>query len=439
MAHSSSGSLLLSGARAWQVLWHVGRARPASKVRHLCVQQPSANTARFKAFGAGAGAASMLVLCGLAYYKRQLLPSDSMSGALGSAYQVHEDRSRARIEVEERVAVDLGAEGTVVLPLPEMEALLERRRETLEAARREIKALAASLVREGLAPIFARIAERVPVFSRWYFSYATGLYLVGEGLKAATAHKVLGSGSDGQTKTKHAVAARLDGLLREKYGHLVLRPELNDPELQSVFVACANAARRSFAERCAEADAELRAGIQKAQHQHLDAGAPPPPPRVRLELDWGAQGHKVHHLREQVGRPVESTVALALGGALVGKLGGAAMAKGLTSGVLSKLSAPFVAKAAAGAIGAAAGAAGGPGGAVVGTALGVAVDAAVAKVHGLLHKDEFEREVREAVRASERAYTRALETELCRAVDEWVDEAKCEIGNSSSSSMHRIL
>ena len=303
-----------------------------------------------------------------------------------------------------------------VLSSTALEALLKKRVETLERLRLSLKTTATTELGEAVARIFQAASEqRVPIFATWYFAYPTTYTMLNEAVAAAALHKL----QTGDTEsTRHAVAERLSWLILSKYEHIVLRPEINDPELLGAFGSAALSAWQAFSAGLANADSSLRDGLLQAHQRDV---ASPPAARASLVLDWQSMSQKVRHAPHTVERlPLESTVLLSVGGAVIGKLAGGAVLKGTATALASKLSAPFVAKALAGGLGsvagAAAGAIGGPGGVVLGAAIGVGVDAAANALWRMAHKAEFEgevREVRPSVRARVRVRVREMRLRLC--------------------------
>ena len=155
-------------------------------------------------------------------------PGDGANDGSGSG-------SVARIAALDKsvtVILDLDRNG-VCLDRTALAALVAERTARLETLRVDLKAAARAAARDGVSPVFRAVSEdRVPHFSKWYFSYTTTYSLMGEALKAAALASVKPFGS---TDTRTAVRSRLEELLFDKYLHLALRPELNDAPLRSAF------------------------------------------------------------------------------------------------------------------------------------------------------------------------------------------------------------
>lgn len=153
-------------------------------------------------------------------------PGDGANDGSGSG-------SVARIAALDKsvtVILDLDRNG-VCLDRTALAALVAERTARLETLRVDLKAAARAAARDGVSPVFRAVSEdRVPHFSKWYFSYTTTYSLMGEALKALASVKPFGS-----TDTRTAVRSRLEELLFDKYLHLALRPELNDAPLRSAF------------------------------------------------------------------------------------------------------------------------------------------------------------------------------------------------------------
>ena len=166
-----------------------------------------------------------------AFARFRLFPTAPCDGASsGSA-----SGSVARIAALDKsvaVILDLDRNG-VCLDRTALAALVAQRTARLETLRSDLKAAARAAARDGVGPVFRAVSEdRVPHFSKWYFSYTTTYSLMGEAFKAAALASVKPFGS---TDARTAVRSRLEELLFDKYLHLALRPELNDAPLRSAF------------------------------------------------------------------------------------------------------------------------------------------------------------------------------------------------------------
>merc|ERR1719245_550966 len=102
-------------------------------------------------------------------------------------------------------------------------------------AQREMEEEASRLLKERVEECFNKIEPRSEQFADWYFSYSTSFKLIQEATLSLARHtaKIFE-----ETPINEAVAADMDKFMSSKYERIVLRPEINNSELQAAYLDC---------------------------------------------------------------------------------------------------------------------------------------------------------------------------------------------------------
>jgi len=289
--------------------------------------------------------------------------------------------------------------------------------ETLLTAQKEMEDEASRLLKEKVDACFDKIEPRSEQFADWYFSYTTSFKLIQEATLSLARHaaKVFE-----ETPINEAVSADMDRFMTQKYERIVLRPEINNSELQSAYLSCIKQVHEKYLRTISSIDRNM-AELVDTQTTHIQQ---PQAGDVSLSLDWRSQIHKIKSVPANFEKNPELTLALSSGGAIVGKtLAGKGASMATTKALAGKLSAPFVSKVVAASGGAVAGTVAGPIGTVLGASLGLGIDYSVNAGIELMKRDEFIKDVNLVVGATKSDYYNVLEQELHRAVRVWTEDA----------------
>jgi len=289
--------------------------------------------------------------------------------------------------------------------------------DTLLQAQREMELEASKLLAERLTECFLTIHPRAEQFADWYFSYSTSFKLLQEATLSLARHaaKFLE-----KIPVNDAVSADMDKFMTQKYERIVLRPEINNSELQAAYLQCVKDIHAKYA-RAVHSLEENMSKLLASQTSHMKQ---PQAKDIRLNLDWSSQLHKIKSVPVNFEKNPELTLALSSGGALIGKTLASKGASLATTKVLAgKLTAPFVSKAVAAGGGAMAGSVAGPLGTVMGATIGLGIDFTVNAGIELVKREEFIKDVNLVVDATRKDYFHVLEAELHRATRVWVEDA----------------
>ena len=333
---------------------------------------------------------------------------------------VHRDRSEATIasaqpQVVPTVKIVTSAADTATLVDEQKYSEFVRRSvDTLLEAQKEMEAEASRLLAEKVAKCFDKIHPRSEQFADWYFSYTTSFKLLQEGSLSLARHaaKVFE-----ETPINEAVAADMDKFMTQKYERIVLRPEINNSELQAAYLDCVKEVHAKYLATITAIDTHM-AELVDTNTSHA---RPPQQEDIKLSLDWAAQMYKIKSVPVNFEKTPELTLALSSGGAIVGKtLASKGASLATTKALAGKLTAPFVSKVVAAGGGAVAGTVAGPVGTVMGATIGLGIDYSVglyclledicnviltvpnSQVNAgieLMKREEFVRDVRQVVAA----------------------------------------
>jgi len=288
---------------------------------------------------------------------------------------------------------------------------------TLLQAQREMELEASKLLEERLTGCFQTINPRAEQFADWYFSYSTSFKLLQEATLSLARHaaKLME-----KTPINEAVSADMDRFMTQKYERIVLRPEINNSELQAAYLQCVKDIHQKYAKAVHSLE-ENMSKLLASQTSHLQQ---PQAKDIRLDLDWSSQLHKIKSVPVNFEKNPELTLALSSGGALIGKtLASKGASLATTKALAGKLTAPFVSKAVAAGGGALAGSVAGPVGTVMGATIGIGIDYTVNAGIELVKREEFIKDVNLVVDATRKDYFHVLEAELHRATRVWVEDA----------------
>jgi len=336
---------------------------------------------------------------------------------------VHNDRSevaissaRTQVAPTVRIVTTTDSKATIV-DHEKYSEFVQTSIDTLLAAQREMEAEASQLLTERLNGCFTKIHPRAEQFADWYFSYSTSFKLLQEATMSLARHaaKFLE-----KTPINEAVSRDMDRFMTQKYERIVLRPEINNSELQSAYLQCVKDIHARYASAVHNLE-ENMTNLLDSQTNHMQQ---PQAGDIKLNLDWSSQLHKIKTIPANFEKNPELTLALSSGGALVGKtLASKGASLATTKALAGKLTAPFVSKAVAAGGGALAGSVAGPIGTIMGATIGIGIDYTVNAGIELIKREEFIKDVKLVVDATRKDYFHVLEQELHRATRVWVDDA----------------
>ena len=149
-----------------------------------------------------------------------------------------------------------------------------------------MEADASRLLQKKIYERFDKIHPRSEQFADWYFSYATSYKLIQEATLSLAGHaaKVFQ-----ETPINEAVAADMDKFLTQKYERIVIRPEINNSELQSAYLVCIKEVHAKYLDTIASLDSNMSELVDR-NTTHV---RPPQQSDVQLSLDWSLQMYKI--------------------------------------------------------------------------------------------------------------------------------------------------
>jgi len=335
---------------------------------------------------------------------------------------VHPDGSRVSIgraarQVPPTVQIVTGKEKSSLVDQESYSKFVQSSVASLLEAQEAMDKESSRLLSKELDNCFSSIKPRAEHFADWYFSYSTSFRLLQEAAVSLARHaaKFLE-----KTPLDEAVAADMDKFLTKKYERIVLRPEINNAELQNAYLKCVRDTHARYRQVVSEIEVGM-AELLASETSHLE---PPSSTDIRLSLDWASQLHKIKTVPANFEKSPELTLILSTAGAAVGKsLASKGVAIGTTKAMAGKLTAPFVSKVVAAGGGAAAGSIAGPLGTLGGAVVGLGVDFTVNAGMELVKREEFVKDVESVVDATRRDYFLLLEQELHRATKVWIEDA----------------
>jgi len=335
---------------------------------------------------------------------------------------VHTDRSevaissaRAQVVPTVKIVTTTDTKATIV-DHEKYSEFVQNSIDTLLQAQREMELEASKLLTERLTGCFLTIHPRAEQFADWYFSYSTSFKLLQEATLSLARHAAKFMEN---TPINEAVSADMDRFMTQKYERIVLRPEINNSELQSAYLLCVKDIHAKYA-RAVHSLEDNMSNLLASQTSHMKQ---PQANDIRLSLDWGSQLHKIKSVPVNFEKNPELTLALSSGGALIGKtLASKGASLATTKALAGKLTAPFVSKAVAAGGGAMAGSVAGPLGTVLGATIGIGIDYTVNAGIELVKREEFIKDVNLVVDATRKDF-HVLEAELHRATRVWVEDA----------------
>jgi len=342
---------------------------------------------------------------------------------LDLATSVHKDKSEvlintARTQVVPTVQIVTTTDEKVTLVDHEKYSkFVQASIEHLLQAQKEMEVEASKLLAERLNKCFTKIHPRADHFADWYFSYSTSFKLLQEATLSLARHAAKFME---KTPINEAVSSDMDKFMTQKYERIVLRPEINNAELQTAYLECVKEIHAQYAGVVHSLE-ENMTNLLASQTNHLKQ---PQAADIRLNLDWSSQLHKIKAVPANFEKNPELTLALSSGGALIGKtLASKGASLATTKALAGKLTAPFVSKAVAAGGGAMAGSVAGPVGTIMGATIGIGIDYTVNAGIELIKREEFVKDVNTVVDATRKDYFHVLEQELHRATRVWIDDA----------------
>jgi len=378
-------------------------------------EKKSSKKSWFKMGALAGGGSVILLMYSFRRYRDSLV--------MGFSWPVHHDRSEVSIASAKpqvvptvKIVTNTSSSATII-DEEKYSEFVKKSIEDLMIAQKEMEQEASRLLAERVDHCFQKIEPRSEKFADWYFSYSTSFKLIQEATMSLARHaaKVFE-----ETPINDAVSADMDKFMTQKYERIVLRPEINNSELQSAYLACIKEIHERYLQTISSIDRNM-SELVDSETTHIKQ---PQAADVKLSLDWSSQMHKIKSVPVNFEKNPELTLALSSGGAIVGKTlasKGASMAT--TKVFVGKLSAPFVSKAIAAGGGAVAGSVAGPVGTVMGATLGLGIDYSVNAGIELMKREEFISDVTQVVKATKSDYYHVLEEELHRAVRVWTEDA----------------
>jgi hypothetical protein len=352
---------------------------------------------------------------------------------------VHPDKSVAKSGVSSQVPPQItlvyknqaGKSGRVIANARDYSAFVNQEVANLENAKILLLAQTQPQLHEALSQVFEEMQKRIDRFADWYFAYPT-TYKILWTATTATAHHAL---SVEAISLSDAVAYEVETYLHQHYAEIVLRPEITDPQLQTVFKAALQTAHQRYLTVLSETQANFQAFVENSTThlKTLEAS------KIELVLDWQSQFNKVNLAKTEYEKGAEGaalSAALMGGGAVVGKsiagiagksaagkvVASKAVASAASKGIFSKLASPFVSKAVLASSGGAVGTAGGPVGTVLGAATGLGIDYAINEGLALAQRDKFIADVSEALRMTQTEYETAMWQALQETINIWMTD-----------------
>jgi hypothetical protein len=302
----------------------------------------------------------------------------------------------------------------------------------LEQAKTSLQARIKQQLHDNLTATFATLDGRVNRFADWYFAYPTTYKILWEATASVTQHLL----SIEATQLSAAVAYDVEKYLHEHYKEIILRPELTDPQLRSVYNQTLQTAHHHYRQILATTQTQFQAFIAKYT-THLEA---PMTKNTQVILDWRDQFHKLNLAEYEkgpkgaaigaaltiLGATLGKTIAGTTGKTLVSATGKGITTKAITTatskGIFAKLSAPFASKAVLVGTGGAIGTLGGPLGTVLGAAGGIGIDYLFNEGIALTQRETFETDIHEALKITQMEWEEKMLSSLQEAIQIWIND-----------------
>ena len=302
----------------------------------------------------------------------------------------------------------------------------------LEQAKTSLQERIEQQLHDKLIDTFKTLHGRVKRFADWYFAYPTTYKILWEATASVTQHVL----SVEATQLSAAVAYDVEKYLHQHYKNIILRPEVTDPQLRSVYNQMLQSAHHHYLQILSTTQTQFKAFI--AQHTtHLDQ---PMTENTQVVLDWQSQFNKLNVAEYEkgpkgaavgaalttLGGALGKTIAGATGKTLAGATGKGITAKAITAatskGLFAKLSAPFVSKAVLVGTGGAIGTLGGPIGTILGAAGGIGVDYLLNEGIELTQRKTFETDVDDALKITQMEWEKEMLSSLQEAIQIWIND-----------------
>jgi hypothetical protein len=302
----------------------------------------------------------------------------------------------------------------------------------LEQAKTAWQAQIEQQLHNSLTATFATLHGRVKRFADWYFAYPTTYKILWEAIASVTQHLL----SIEATQLSTAVAYDIEKYLHEHYKDIILRPEITDSLLRSVYNHTLQTAHHQYRQILATLQTEFQAFIAK-HTTHLE---PPIAKNTHVILDWRDQFHKLNLAEYEkgpkgaaigtaltvLGATLGKTMASTAGKTLVSTTGKGITTKAITTatskGIFAKLSEPFVSKAVLIGTGSIIGTLGGVVGTVVGAAGGIGVDYLLNEGIALTQRETFEADLHDALNMTQLEWEEEMRSSLQEAIQIWIND-----------------
>ncbi len=271
-----------------------------------------------------------------------------------------------------------------------------------------------------LTTIFATMHERVERFANWYFAYPTTYKILWEATTSATQHAL----SMEATSLSEAVAYDVEKYLHQHYEHIVLHPEITDPQLRSAYNQTLQTAHDRYLQILSTTQTQFQTFVAKYT-THLET---PIAENTQFILDWESQFNKINMAEYEKGpKGAALGAALTIGGASVGKaVASAAGSKAITGtaskSVFAKLATPFASKAVFAGTGGAVGTLGGPLGAALGAVGGLGIDYVLNEGVELTQRDTFTTDVHDALNTTQMEWQQQMLHSLQETIRIWSED-----------------
>jgi hypothetical protein len=380
----------------------------------------------------------MLVLVGLTFGRQWY---DSLLVRFDQNKMVHPDQSviTSGVRSQVRPTVTLvyqnsaGETQWVIADADNYSEFVKQQITYLETAKTSLQTQIEQQLHGNLTATFATLHGRVERFADWYFAYPTTYKILWEAIAAVTQHIL----SVEATQLSAAVAYDVEKYLHEHYKGIILRPEVTDPQLRSVYNQTLQAAHHHYRQILAATQTQFQAFIAKYT-THLES---PMTKNTHVILDWRDQFYKLN-LAEYEKGPKGAAIGAALTtlGATLGKTIAAGAAektlagtagKGIATkaitaatskGIFAKLSAPFVSKAVLVGTGGVIGTLGGPIGTVLGATGGIGIDYLLNEGIALTQRETFEADIHEALTITQMEWEAEMLSSLQEAIQIWIND-----------------
>jgi hypothetical protein len=302
----------------------------------------------------------------------------------------------------------------------------------LEQAKTSLQDQTEKQLHDNLTDTFATLHGRVKRFADWYFAYPTTYKILWEATASVTRHVL----SIEATQLSAAVAYDVEKYLHQHYKNIILRPEVTDPQLRSVYNQTLQSAHHHYLQILSTTQTQFQAFI--AQHTtHFDK---PMTENTHIVLDWQSQFNKLNIAEYEkgpkgaavgaaltmLGATLGKTIAATTGKTLVGATGKGIATKAITTatskGIFAKLSAPFVSKSVLVGTGGAIGTLGGPIGTILGAAGGIGIDYLLNEGIKFTQRETFEADVHDALKITQLEWEKEMLSSLQEAIQIWIND-----------------